>query len=142
MEAVEGQWTEMGADCEIVIVDGAVQKSVVFEGEFDLMFSTAGVPDPGGLRSKYHSTEVHELGMNWTHYQDDEMDALLEEGNSITDFEERKRVYNEVQKKIVEEALTVPVRNTGYIFAVAREVQGWVTADQGWPYVYDMRLGE
>lgn len=71
---------------------------------------------------QHHTGEV----FNFTGYSDEEFDALVEEGRSISDFDERYPIYEEANQILVDDAPYIYMYNKREIRAYAPEVQGFV----------------
>ena len=71
---------------------------------------------------QHHTGEV----FNFTGYSDEEFDQLVEEGRSISDFEERYPIYEEANQILVDDAPYIYMYNKREIRAYAPEVQGFV----------------
>ena len=71
------------------------------------LYSSSAYPDPDNyLWSGYHSSQAGQ----WTnpgHYENPELDSLLEEARGTLGKEERKRLYDEAQEIIVRDAANI-----------------------------------
>ena len=52
------------------------------------------------------------------------MDALLDEGASTLDLTKRAKIYSDIQRRIMREALLVPLFDAEYVNAQRARVQG------------------
>ena len=77
-----------------------IQKNVI-ERDFEMMLNWWSYPSDPDVLSQYHSSNAG-TGNNIPGYQNDELDALLEEGQSVSDLEERTAIYHEVQEHMAE----------------------------------------
>ncbi|WP_254861573.1 ABC transporter substrate-binding protein [Halovivax gelatinilyticus] len=80
------------------------------------------------LWSMWHSSSVGTY-LNGSNYEDDEIDALLQEGRRTIDTDERADIYAEIQQIIAEDAPTLFVANDVTRFGVNSDVSGF--ADNG-----------
>jgi len=60
--------------------------------------------DPDILRRLFHSKEVPPAGFNRGHYNNPEVDRLIDRATRAIDDADRKKYYSEVQKVIAEDA--------------------------------------
>jgi len=147
-EAISGQFVEMGADVEIVMVPWAEQRQVASAGDHHLMVATFNNPDPRVMRLLFHSENVGESGWVWTHLTESDpdlqaqIDELLVAGDQESDQAAREEIYQEVQRLLVDNAVTLPVRIDFYIYGMTPAVQGWMTTVTGWPLTYNIWLSE
>lgn len=94
-EKIKSSWEELGLRVEI----GAFSQP----GEdFDILLATQEIPRDPDQYSLWHSTQVG----NITHFKSPRIDKLLEDGRRTIDKEERKKIYFDFQRFLVEE---VPV---------------------------------
>lgn len=70
----------------------------------------------------------HRTGLvfNFTGYSNPEFDALVDEGRSISDFDERYEIYEQADQILVDDAPYVYMYNKEEIRAYSPEVQGFV----------------
>ena len=81
---------------------------------------------------QYYYLQHHTgLVFNFTGFSDPEFDALVEEGRSISDFDQRYQIYEQANKLLVDEAPYVYMYNKEEIRAYSPTVQGFtVRPDQ------------
>ncbi len=63
---------------------------------------------------------------NFTGYSNEEFDALVDEGRSMSDFDERYAIYEQANKTLVDDAPYIYMYNKEEIRAFAPNVQGFV----------------
>jgi peptide/nickel transport system substrate-binding protein len=100
---IQAQLSEIGVTAEIESLELGVYVDRWLKADFDAAVAlNGGNPDPHNMFFRYwHSTGNLNKVANYT---DPEIDKLLEQGRSLTDPAERKKIYDEVQKKLVEAA--------------------------------------
>jgi peptide/nickel transport system substrate-binding protein len=89
-------------------------------GGFDLLQNGIGFPaDPyAALNTSFHSSMTAPIGeatqgTNYFRYRNDEVDALLDEVSGVTDFEQQKVIYAQIQQIIADDAVFLPMYNLG-----------------------------
>ena len=114
----------------------------VAEGSYHLVPFLFSNSDPDILRTTFHSSNV-DGGFNWSKVSDPQLDAWLEEGKRALSDVERREIYAQVQQRILEEAMILPVRDYVNLNAAAASVQGLRYDRQGWfPWLYEVRVGD
>ena len=95
--------------------------------------------DPSILGLVFHSRMI---GMfNWTFYKDPKLDAALDQVITIMNLDQRKQMYGDIQTKIMDQALIIPLAETMLVFVLRPEVQGLVVDPRGLPmYLQDVSL--
>lgn len=136
-QLLESQWEAIGVDVETQKVTFPEALKIAGDGEHHLMpFSSSGT-DPDILRDYFHSG----AGFNWSKVDDPELDAWLEEAARVSDHEERAALYSKIQRRVMEQALVVPIRDYVNLNGVSSQVQGLRYDAQGWfPWLIDVSL--
>ena len=98
-------------------------------------------PDPGlFLDRMYHSSTLGTR--NWSHWANDELDALLRRGLETGDEAERAEIYAEVQRIINENALGAGIYANVSIFGVSSKVDGFRFDPYAHPEIFDVSITE
>jgi peptide/nickel transport system substrate-binding protein len=95
--------------------------------DYDIFVGSWGsdFPDPSGnLRPNFGSENIVAGGSNASAYSNPEVDALLQEQNTLTDKAERAKLLIEAQRLIAEDSPIIPVSNPGWPLATNKRVQG------------------
>jgi peptide/nickel transport system substrate-binding protein len=99
-----------------------VQKSLA--GDFEMGTFLSGVrPDPDLVLGYRFQSDGSGNYMGWA---DDELDKLLKQGRTIYDAAQRQTIYENVQKKIAEEAYVLFVWRRQGVVATQKALQGFV----------------
>lgn len=91
-EAIAKSWKRIGINAKINDVDTVPSAFQIFLGDFNLSKD----PDQYSL---WHSDQVY----NITHYKNLRIDKLLEDGRKTDDIAQRKIIYDEFQKYLLED---------------------------------------
>ncbi|WP_019415779.1 ABC transporter substrate-binding protein [Paenisporosarcina sp. TG20] len=128
-QVVKEQLQPLGIEIEVQPTEWGLFLDQWNKKEFDMVvLGWIGAVDPDDwLYAQFHSGEA------WNAYGLDvpEIDALLEQGQSIADEAERKTIYQEVQKLIVEEAPYVFLHVNDQYEGLAPNLKGYVTSPTG-----------
>jgi peptide/nickel transport system substrate-binding protein len=102
-QSIQAQLQQIGIEAEIELLELGIYVDRWLEADFDGWIGiNSGSPDPDFMLYRYwHSTGGLNFVPGWS---DPEIDSLLEQGQAITDPQERKAVYDEAQKMLVEAA--------------------------------------
>lgn len=103
---VQQQLLDFGINVEWVTQDVPTLQENRRNGTYQLMMDGGGLswPDPDYLRNFYHSEE----GTNFAtgvNYVNEELDALLEHGYQISDYNERMETYARAEEILLEDAV-------------------------------------
>lgn len=118
-EALADEWKRVGIAVELRPLEFATFYSDITHGSFQistLRWVGASNTDPDIFNYVFDSKRVPPLGANRGHYQNAEVDALLEKQRVETDREKRKALLSQVQKIVAEDE---PYINLWYVDNIA-----------------------
>lgn len=105
------------------------------KGDYNAISLNFSGLDPTVLDSFYLSDGMR----NWSRYADTELDGWLLAAQSEMDPARRAAVYREIQGRIMEQALVLPIREYVNLNGMRPEVKGLHFDAQGWfPYLADI----
>jgi peptide/nickel transport system substrate-binding protein len=119
-------------DVQIRIVEWATfLKEFIFPGNFDVtILGWTGGPEPDQYNI-WHSSKTGPRELNFIHYKNAEVDALLERGRRTFDQAERKQIYDRFQEILAEEQPYTFLYVGEALPAVARRFRGIEPAPAG-----------
>jgi peptide/nickel transport system substrate-binding protein len=102
-QSIQSQLEQIGIEAEIELLELGIYVDRWLAGDMDAWVGlNSGAPDPDFMLYRYwHNTGGLNFVPGWN---DPEVDALLDQGKAVTDPEERKAIYAEAQKRLVEAA--------------------------------------
>jgi peptide/nickel transport system substrate-binding protein len=131
-QIVQQNLAQVGFNVQLEEMPLPVWREAIWTNNFDLIFvqfSLAYADPDARLWRAYHSSEFRQNGFNpgWLNEQ---YDQLLERARAESDFETRKRLYDEAQALLVDEAPTLFLANNLYTFAHRSAIDGltWIPA--------------
>jgi len=136
---LQSQWREAGIDVEVIQVPNlATMLEIIESGEYNLVaFSEFGT-DPSIINRYFRS----DGDRNWTGYADPELDEWLAMGVQTTDPASRRPYYVQVQERIMEQALILPIRDYVNLVGYRSTIDGLVFSFQGWwPLLNNLQRG-
>jgi peptide/nickel transport system substrate-binding protein len=135
-EWIQALAKEVGIDFKIEIVDVAALLQVFRTGTHHAASIGDSGPDPDILRTRFHSSQVGTGNLN--QLNDPELDAWLEEGFRETNKRTRLAIYFKIQKRIMDQALILPIYYPTHAFASLIEVKGLRMDGSGYyPLLFD-----
>jgi peptide/nickel transport system substrate-binding protein len=81
--------------------------------------------DPENFLSLFYSKNIIPFGPNKTGYSNPEIDRMYEKSIRITDFEERKKIYNEMERIVIEDAAWIYLYYNQKIYLLQKGVNGF-----------------
>jgi peptide/nickel transport system substrate-binding protein len=118
---------EVGIDVDLRTYEFATMYADIIKGNFQmytLQWVGGAVADPDILRRVFHSDQVPPAGFNRGHFSDAEVDRLIDEATSATDYEQRRALYAKVQQRVAELAPYISLWHKTNIAVSQPDVQG------------------
>lgn len=129
---LQAQLRKVGIELEVRSFEWGTFYGDIKSGRFQLAsMRWVGVTEPDFFYDIFHSSQQPPAGRNRGHYQNAEVDALLERGRVSTDAADRKRIYSEVQRVVADELPYVSLWHPNNVSIVHRRVQGYRLHPQG-----------
>jgi peptide/nickel transport system substrate-binding protein len=139
-QLVQGQLRQVGVGMDIQMVAYPAALEAARQGKHHLIISAFSGSDPDILRTYFHSSNAEE-GFNWAKVRDAELDRLLEEGSRVRDPEQRRKIYAQVQERIMNLALIIPLRDYVNLNVARARVKGLRYDAHGWfPLLHDVYI--
>jgi peptide/nickel transport system substrate-binding protein len=136
-QLLAAQWAELGIAVNSQEVNFREAMGVISEGEYHLIPFTDSSSDPDILREFFHS----QAGSNWSKVNNSEIDAWLEAAARTSDPAERAALYSQVQLRVMDQALVIPIRDYVNLNGVSNQVQGLRFDARGWfPWLVDLTV--
>lgn len=117
---------EAGIDLvvEAMVYDATVQRYA--NNDYELGRLGLSTFDPDGLWAAFHSSQITGGSQfNRGRLQNKELDALLDKGRMLSDLAERRKIYFQAQKMLLDMANALYMWEDHYFFAAQACVKGW-----------------
>ncbi len=96
---IQREFQAVGVECSIRTVEwAAFLKEFVNKGNYDALILAWNILDDPDIFDVWHSSAISENGLNFVHYANSEVDALLEKAHITVDRAERKVLYDRFQE--------------------------------------------
>jgi len=134
-QLLTSQWAGLGIGMNSKVVSYPDALAIAGEGTYHLMPFTLSGSDPDILRKFFQS----EAGFNWSKVQDADLDGWLEQAVRVSDRMQRADLYGQVQRRVMSQALVIPIRDYVNLNGVSNRVEGLLFDSQGWlPWLIDV----
>lgn len=136
-QMLEAQLKEAGVELKPQVVAFPAAMQAAAEGKHHLAPLNLSATDPSFLQALFSSKG----GYNWSKLNDPGIDALLAQAATTQDAAGRLDIYRQVQQKVMEQALVIPIRDYTNFNGASAAVKGLVYDVHGWfPYFYDVQV--
>ena len=141
-QMLQAQFRQVGVDVRMQEMAFPAALAAARESQHHLAPMLFSSSDPGILSTTFHSANA-DAGFNWAKVRDEELDRLLDAGAQAMDEAERLALYAQAQRRIMDLALIIPVRDYVNLNGVSVKVKGLRYDRRGWfPWLYDVYLTE
>lgn len=125
--AVQEQFKSLGIDLKL---DQMVQSTLISkqeDGVFPFWRASWGADyfDPENFMALFYSSNITPRGPNRVGYSNPEIDKLYEEALGITDFAERKKIYDRMQKILIEDAAWLFLYYNEKVYLLKKGIEGF-----------------
>jgi ABC-type transport system substrate-binding protein len=126
LEIIQAQLAQNGIKMNIDILSGsAINAAMYKEGKYAMAATSwSRYPEPDWIGSLMYKSDGY---YNAGKLPNPELDALLEKGASLTDVEERKKVYKEVNSYVLDQSWVVPIIYQTFTAVAPKKVKGLET---------------
>lgn len=133
---------EIGFEAEIVsnVGEQAVSE-ILSNGDYDmvLMHWVWSNPDPDYLSNMLSQDG---MGFNVSRFYDADLNNLFQWGYEMKNGEERTRIYNQIQMKLKEQVVLIPMFDTSRTYAFSEKVKNFVVHPTGKILFWNMDIEE
>lgn len=138
---LQSQWREAGVQLDLEQMSYPAALEAGRAGTHHLVpFSNAGT-DPSLLRTFFHGDNIG--AFNWSRVDEPAVNEALDTAHAAADPAIRGSLYLDVQRRAMEQAWVLPIRDSVNLNAASTRVQGLRYDVQGWnPVLYDVWLSE
>jgi peptide/nickel transport system substrate-binding protein len=124
-EAAIGELKKIGIEATMEVLDRVPFYVKMRKGEYEISFT--GVDERFDWDDAFymflHSSEIDKN--NWSRYNNQRMDTLLEKGRTTWKFEERKPIYKEVIETVMEDVPVLFLYKTVVGYALQSQLKGF-----------------
>ena len=110
-EFLQREWQKIGLDVSVDINPPSTLRQAISTGKVSFFRASwiADYPDAENYLSLFYSKNFAPNDPNYTHFKNEKFDKLYEDAFKETDTEKRYKLYQEMDKLIMEEAPVIPL---------------------------------
>ena len=128
-EIIQSMAAEAGFDIKLRQMEANAAVAAGQHGDFQLIDGIwSGRPDPDGNISIWVASDGF---LNWGHYNNPNLDALLNKARSITDVSERQTLYRQISDIYLDEVPFIVLYHQRWLFAATDRLTGFVPVPDG-----------
>ena len=137
-QLLQSDFSKIGVNLEITLLEwGAYLDYIGGTGhQMYIVGWSSGMEPAGSTTPLFHSESVGPTG-NRSWYQNEELDALIDEGKSTMNMDERLGIYKEIQRIVMEDAVWIPLFARETVIAMNKNLEGMlISPTDSHIYVY------
>ncbi|MFC8530437.1 ABC transporter substrate-binding protein [Nocardia sp. NPDC057227] len=138
LQSIQQEVRKAGFDLQIQTFDRSTWNTKINAGEYDLHVHSYFRADPDIARTVYSAAFEPPNGYTFARPGDAELEALLQQGSRLPDGPERQQVYESVQRRVIDQAYSLPLYPVQRIFAAQKSVHGITVTGTSVPFLYDV----
>jgi peptide/nickel transport system substrate-binding protein len=130
VELIKEQWAKVGINVEIIQSDDKlnIRQKYLNPREYEsLLLGLEYSGNDPNLFFFWHSTGKKNPGLNFTLYDNQQTDKLLEDSKKITDHTEKDKKYIEISKQLLKSNPALFLYSPKYIYIANKKIQGMDT---------------
>jgi peptide/nickel transport system substrate-binding protein len=123
---------DVGIDVEVVPLEIGTMIARLNGGDFDLaILQIPEMTEPNVLRRFLHHVSVPPVGANRGRVRDDVLDALLDEGDRVTEVDARRSIYARLEAREREEMHWLPLWYEDQVAVTSERARAFVPSAEG-----------
>jgi peptide/nickel transport system substrate-binding protein len=138
-ELMQATYREVGIDMKIEFESQPSIFSTYQKGPQNFADFFFWSPDPDQLSATYHSRNI-ESGFNWSHFNNPEFDALVDQAAREGDPATRYDLYRQAQVILWDQAAAIPIQQKAALLVAQSKLNGIVFDGNAYPYYYDTTI--
>ncbi|MEA2511723.1 MAG: peptide/nickel transport system substrate-binding protein [Thermomicrobiales bacterium] len=138
-ELMQATYREVGIDMKIEFESQPSVFSTYQKGPQNFADFFFWSPDPDQLSATYHSRNI-ESGFNWSHFNNPDFDALVDQAAREGDETKRYDLYRQAQVILWDQAASIPIQQKAALVVAQSKLKGVVFDGNAYPYYYDTTI--
>ncbi|MEP7145645.1 MAG: ABC transporter substrate-binding protein [bacterium] len=124
---IQEQFKELGINLQLEQMLQATLVSKQEDGVFPFWRASWGADyyDPENFMALFYSKNITPKGPNRVGFNSPDVDKMYEDALKITDFNERKKIYDEMQKIVIEDATWLTLYYNQKIYLLQKNIEGF-----------------
>jgi peptide/nickel transport system substrate-binding protein len=142
-EFAQAQLLQHGVQLELEFAEAGVVVDECSNARRNICVLRWRMADPSTAAVMFESSGIVPGGFNWTHLPDEETDALFAAGASEPDREARAQIYADLQKRIMDQGIWLPIWDVQIVHGYDPRLKDWqALTNPEYVYLYDAYLEE
>ena len=137
-QLMQAQFKDIGMKMDITQQSFPAVQDALHRGDHNMAPFFFYAVDPSFANSIYSTEAISTF--NWMHYSNADVDKLINEGQQEVDPTKRAPIYIELNKKVMDDAVMIPIYYKAVVLATKKSVQGFQYTVNGFPYFFNVTV--
>ncbi len=137
-QLMQAQFKDIGMKMDITQQSFPAVQDALHRGDHNMAPFFFYAVDPSFANSIYSTEAISTF--NWMHYSNPDVDKLINEGQQQVDPVKRAPIYIELNKKVMDDAVMIPIYYKAVVLATKKSVQGFLYTVNGFPFFYNVTV--
>ena len=122
-QMIQAMVSEAGFDVNLRSTEYAAMLAEQTAGNYEMgRMNWSGRPDPDG---SIHQFVTCGGGLNDVHYCNEKVDELLNKARTVTDYEQRKAIYDEAADILLDDLPIIYLGHEAYLYGLNKKIEGF-----------------
>lgn len=125
-EIIKENWGKIGVKIEVkTYPPQELLQNIIKERKYEILLfghSLTMTPEPYFF---WHSSQIKYPGLNLSLYENKDLDKLLEKASKEININERKKILEKIQNKIIEDIPAIFLYSPNYLYGVKKQLKGF-----------------
>ncbi len=137
-QLMQAQFKDVGMKMDITQQSFPAVQDALHRGDHNMAPFFFYAVDPSFANSIYSTEAISTF--NWMHYSNADVDKLIQQGQQEVDPAKRAPIYIELNKKVMDDAVMIPIYYKAVVLAAKKSVQGFKYTVNGFPFFYNVTV--
>jgi peptide/nickel transport system substrate-binding protein len=138
-QVMQAQLKKFGVDMQIQSIEFTSLLTSLKAGDYQASYIGYAYASPDIVYIWFHSKNIGQ-GLNLSHFNNPDLDALIDDSRSTIDDAKRAQDYQDIQKLIVDNAIWVPLWEASTTYGLQKRIQGHKIHPDGHLHLFEASL--
>ncbi len=121
---LKAYWKAVGIDVEINAVDLSSLKDAIKNRSYDMLLYGQALGSEPDIYPFWHSSQINDPGLNFSNYQNKNVDKLLKDSREALDESVKIQGYEKLQDLVLKDSPALFLYNPDYVYWVSKKIKG------------------
>jgi len=123
-DILKQQWQKIGFEVILNVLELSELKTIIKDRNYDVLLYGQATGYQIDLYPFWHSSQINDPGLNFSSYQNKDVDTLIKEARETTDYEKKQKTLEKIQEKIIQDIPAIFLYSRDYIYWASENIIG------------------